>query len=59
MNDEQDIIITPINKNETQEPITVIKEETKKEVKEEDFVTGLPEWDLAPPYEVIRRVNRK
>lgn len=57
MNDEQDIIITPINEN--QEPMTVIKEETKKEVKEEDFVTGLPEWDLAPPYEVIRRVNRK
>ncbi len=59
MNDEQDIIITPINENENQEPMTVIKEETKKEVKEEDFVTGLPEWDLAPPYEVIRRVNRK
>lgn len=59
MNDEQDIIITPINENENQEPTTVIKEETKKEVKEEDFVTGLPEWDLAPPYEVIRRVNRK
>ena len=59
MNDEQDIIITPTKENENQEPMTVIKEETKKEVKEEDFVTGLPEWDLAPPYEVIRRVNRK
>ena len=31
MNDEQDIIITPINENENQEPMTVIKEETKKE----------------------------
>lgn len=59
MNDEQDIIITPTKENENQEPMTVIKEETKKEIKEEDFVTGLPEWDLAPPYEVIRRVNRK
>lgn len=25
----------------------------------EDFVTGLPDWDLAPPYEVVRRVIRK
>lgn len=24
----------------------------------EDFVTGLPSWDLTPPYEVIRRVTR-
>ena len=24
----------------------------------EDFVTGLPSWDLEPPYEVIRRVTR-
>lgn len=24
----------------------------------EDFVTGLPSWDLEPPYEVVRRVNR-
>jgi len=23
------------------------------------FVTGLPEWDLTPPYDLIRRVNRK
>ena len=59
MNDEQDIIITPINENENQEPMTVIKEETKKEVKEEDFVTGLPEWDSAPPYEVISTITRK
>jgi len=25
----------------------------------DDFVNGLPEWDLLPPYEVIRRVSRK
>jgi len=25
----------------------------------EAFVTGLPDWDLTPPFEVIRRVSRK
>lgn len=46
-----------------------IKEEEKPKEKEnkenvinpnikEDFVTGLPDWDLAPLYEVIRRVKR-
>ena len=38
--------------------------ETNEDIKNDDqtvevFVTGLPDWDLAPPYEVIRRVNRK
>lgn len=28
------------------------------EKQEEDFVTGLPAWDLNPPYEVVRRVTR-
>ena len=37
-----------------------IKEEVKIDAKKaEDFVTGLPDWDLTPPYEIIRRVNRK
>lgn len=31
---------------------TITEEETQA------FVTGLPEWDLVPPYEVIRRVIR-
>lgn len=42
-----------------------IKEEKKEELpvktvetQEEDFVTGLPDWDLVPPYEVVRRVTR-
>ena len=29
-----------------------------EEKQAEDFVTGLPSWDLTPPYEVIRRVTR-
>lgn len=32
-------------------------EETEQQLTE-DFVTGLPSWDLEPPYEVVRRVNR-
>lgn len=26
---------------------------------EDAFIKGLPDWDLAPMYEVVRRVNRK
>lgn len=47
-----------VNKEEIEEKIEK-EEPTNKQVIAEDFVTGLPEWDLTPPYEVIRRVNRK
>lgn len=35
-------------------------QEKKKDEKplEDSFVTGLPDWDLTPPYEVVRRINR-
>ena len=59
MNNESNVVITPINEDEKQEFIPTTKKEIKTEPKEEDFVTGLPEWDLTPPYEIIRRVNRK
>lgn len=59
MNNEPKIIITPVEKDEKLKSITTIKPEIDQKTKEEDFVTGLPEWDLTPPYEVIRRVNRK
>ena len=41
-----------------------IPNEEKKQIKVDEqtteaFVTGLPDWDLAPPYEIIRRVSRK
>ncbi|MBQ7137043.1 MAG: hypothetical protein IJO43_03620 [Bacilli bacterium] len=49
-----------------EENIIPLETETKeiKDVKidaqtTEDFVTGLPSWDLTPPYEIIRRVSRK
>ena len=32
-----------------------IKEEEDKEEKANQFVSGLPQWDLEPPYEIIRR----
>ena len=43
--------------------IEYIKEEPKKtketkekqEEKQEEFINSLPDWDLVPPYEVIRR----
>lgn len=37
-----------------------VEEENKKDNQSltQDFVTGLPSWDLEPPYEVVRRVNR-
>jgi len=49
INEEEKIIST----SETKDEIKIDEETT------EAFVTGLPDWDLAPPYEVIRRVNRK
>lgn len=39
--------------NEEKEQI-IVDEQTA-----EAFVTGLPDWDLTPPYEIIRRVSRK
>ena len=36
-----------------------IEEEKKqKETKEEDFISSLPNWDLPPLYEKVRRVVR-
>lgn len=34
------------------------KHEESVETQAQAFVTGLPDWDLTPPYEVVRRVNR-
>lgn len=32
-----------------------IKEEEGMQEKTNQFVSGLPQWDLEPPYEIIRR----
>lgn len=48
---------------ENNEAFTFIEdlEETKKEEEnvENPFVTGLPDWDLEPPYETIKRGDSK
>lgn len=46
INEEQSINVEQNKNNIPEEKIT------------EDFVTGLPDWDLTPPYEVVRRVTR-
>lgn len=45
---------------------TAIEEETKLNEKEQSeseietpFIEGLPDWDLAPPYETIKRGDSK
>jgi len=49
-----------INNEENVIPLeSEIKNIKTDEQTTEDFVTGLPSWDLTPPYEIIRRVSRK
>lgn len=47
MNDEN--FFTPIEEDDEKDS------EDKEENIENIFVTGLPKWDLEPPYETIRR----
>lgn len=60
---EQELNTTPFEfitneeKEVPKENIDIQKETTQ--VLQETFVTGLPDWDLAPPFEMVRRVNRK
>lgn len=50
-NDTEQNNIRPINPNNTN-IINNSKENT------DDFVRSLPSWDLVPPYETVRRINR-
>lgn len=53
--------ITPINKvNTEQNNIKSINTNNSNPPKEDqnDFVHSLPNWDLTPPYETVRRINR-
>ena len=36
-----------------------LDKEIKKEEQTDDFVSSLPDWDLPPLYEKVRRVNRE
>lgn len=42
-----------------EEEIVAIEEEVEKkqDAALEEFITALPEWDLLPPYNVIRKGN--
>lgn len=33
--------------------------ETSQTQQSDDFVNSLPDWDLIPPYETVRRINRR
>lgn len=59
-NNTFEYINTDIQINNQEEVKTILSDITQTENKQlaEDFVTGLPNWDLEPPYEVIRRVTR-
>lgn len=50
--------IKPIQEQQEEKVNISIKEQKNEKQLTEDFVTGLPSWDLEPPYEVVRRVNR-
>ena len=50
--------IKPIQEPQEENINITTKEQENEKQLAEDFVTGLPSWDLEPPYEVVRRVNR-
>ena len=47
------------NENKTYEDIINVNDNVTNTESEEAFVAGLPDWDLLPPYETIKRVIRK
>ena len=57
---EENQNINPFQFINEEQPINVEQNENNipEEKITEDFVTGLPDWDLTPPYEVVRRVTR-
>lgn len=49
-------INTTENRIQPIEPINPTNIPQKKDT--DDFVNSLPDWDLVPPYETVRRINR-
>ena len=50
---------TSNNSTNNNEAITPITETPVSKTKQtDDFVKSLPDWDLIPPYETVRRINR-
>lgn len=59
--------ITPINEmtssynglnKQNIQPINIEDINKDNSQKDNDFASSLPEWDLIPPYQVVKRVNR-
>ena len=37
----------------------LISNEIKEEKENNNLINNFPEWDLLPPYQTVRRINRK
>lgn len=60
MNNDLDFLDTKTNLFEEVDKDRKEKEKEKlNNISNEEFINGLPEWDLVPPYESVRRVNRQ
>lgn len=63
MNNNQDLNF--LNQNNNQDLFKQIDQETKEKQQEnstmtnDEFIKSLPDWDLPPLYEKVRRVNRQ
>ena len=59
---DNDNTFTYVNIEDNHDEKVIIQDDDKHEetveTQAQAFVTGLPDWDLTPPYEVVRRVNR-
>ncbi len=58
MNNDLDFLDTKTNLFEEVDKDRKEKEKLNN-ISNEEFINGLPEWDLVPPYESVRRVNRQ
>lgn len=45
--------------NHSQSITQINTNENEKKQQSDDFVNSLPEWDLIPPYETVRRINKR
>ena len=50
--------ITPIENNDFINNQNSQNNETKTQPPLDDFIKSLPNWDLTPPYETVRRITR-
>lgn len=46
------------NNNQEENIKPIYPNDTKEKKEPDDFVKSLPNWDLTPPYETVRRISR-